>query len=163
MCLECDKKDTCLDAVEESGLLSFAIRLAKDAHWDQLDKIGNPSINHSLSVMRSLSSESEAVQITAVLHDVVEDTLVTLDDVQGMVFSKEIVLAVDAISRREDERYFDYIDRVVLNSIARLVKIADVKDNLNYERMCRLPKDQQRSLTKRYTKALLILEEEKET
>lgn len=108
--------------------LTKAIRLAARQHDGQLDKAGEPYILHPLRVM--LTQTEPAARITAALHDVVEDTEVTLEDL-SQDFSDEIVAAVDALSRREDETYDDYLDRAFQDRIARLVKRADLNDNLS--------------------------------
>jgi (p)ppGpp synthase/HD superfamily hydrolase len=109
-----------------------AIRLALDKHHGQVDKGGMPYIMHPLRVMCQLNSESE--QIAGVLHDVVEDTDVTLDDLRRMGFSEEIVTAVDHLSRREGESYDEFIQRIKPNALAVRVKLADLRDNMDIRR-----------------------------
>jgi (p)ppGpp synthase/HD superfamily hydrolase len=110
--------------------LSDAIALAAVAHAGQLDKSGKPYITHPIRVMMNCARHGETVQMTAVLHDVVEDTWVTLDLLATMGFPREVVEAVDAISRRKGlETYFEYIERCSRNHTAALVKLADIDDN----------------------------------
>jgi (p)ppGpp synthase/HD superfamily hydrolase len=109
--------------------LARAIAIAATAHADQLDKSGNPYILHPLRVMQRVTEHGLAAQIIAVLHDVVEDTWVTLDMLRRMGFPEVIVIGVDSVTRREGERYFDYIARAAAHPVGALVKLADLADN----------------------------------
>jgi len=126
------------------------IKIAVNSHFGIMDKTNIPSIFHSLRVM--LWFKDDIRMAVGVLHDTIEDTKLTLDDLRREGFSEEIVLAVDAISRRKGEIYMDYIKRVSSNKIARDVKIADLKDNMN--RNDGLPENEKKGLTKRYLRAL---------
>lgn len=109
--------------------LDHAIKLATDAHAGQVDKAGDPYILHPLRVMLAVSTPDE--RIAAVLHDVVEDTDVTCDDLYWVHgFKSEIVLALAALTRAKGEDYLDFVQRAKTNAIARAVKIADIRDNL---------------------------------
>ncbi len=112
--------------------LADAIVLAAKAHGVTVDKSGEePYLLHPLRVMLRLKAEPE--RIVGVLHDVVEDTRVTLDDLRREGYSEEIVAAVNAISQRkaQGESYEDYLDRVAANPLARKVKLADLADNMS--------------------------------
>lgn len=109
-----------------------AIRLALDKHHGQVDKGGAPYIMHPLRVMSYMETETE--QIVAVLHDVVEDSDVTLDDLRRMGFSEEIVEAVDHLSRRDDETYEQFIQRIKPHPLAVRVKLGDLRDNMDIRR-----------------------------
>ena len=89
---------------------------------------GEPYIFHPLRVM--LRFGDPVAQTSAVLHDAVEDTEITLDDLRMAGFPEEVVDAIDALTHRADETYEEYIDRVARNPVARRVKVADVEDNL---------------------------------
>ena len=109
--------------------VEVAIGVAFHAHRDQTDKSGHPYILHPLRVM--LAGETEDEQMVGVLHDVVEDTDVTHDDLRKLGFSVEVRAAVFVLSRREDQTYNEYIDEVLLSSkLARKVKLNDVRDNM---------------------------------
>jgi len=101
--------------------------MAALAHDGQTDKIGAPYIFHPLRVASTFSDEM--LQVIAVLHDVVEDTDTALSDIDAR-FPQAVVNAVEALTRRSEESYKKFIDRVALNPNARLVKIADIRDNL---------------------------------
>ncbi len=115
--------------------LEDAIQLAATAHCGQADKAGLPYITHPLRVMGMFLQPEEADErIVAVLHDVVEDTDVTLASLTDLGYPARIVDALDAISRCSQETYHDYIERVALNSLATRVKLADLRDNLDERR-----------------------------
>ncbi len=126
-----------------------AIKIAVDAHFGQVDKQGVPYILHPLRVMFAMETEEE--RIVAVLHDVVEDTPITLGYLHDCGFSPEVIAAVDALTRREGEVYTDFTLRAKANPTARLVKIADIKDNMK-----RLTPELA-GMSKRYIRALVAL------
>ena len=131
-----------------SALTFKAYEYALVAHMEQ--RYGDePYINHPTRVANRMGKNDEVGIAVAYLHDVVEDTQFTLDDLR-LAFRDEIVQAVDSITRRKDEKYFDYIVRLSSNPIAKRVKIADLKENLSQGDL---------SLSTRYYKALKILED----
>lgn len=136
--------------------LDYAIQLARRAHEGQLDKAGRPYIAHPLRVMGSLAGEHE--RMTAVLHDVVEDTATTLEDLAEAGCPAPVLAAVDAISRRPDESQADYLARVVANPLALTVKRADIADNMSADRMGLLDEVTQERLRRKYEAALAQLD-----
>lgn len=113
--------------------LTKAIVIATEAHAGQVDKRGEPYILHPLRVMLAMDTDEE--RIVAVLHDVLEDTSVRANDLRRERMPEYSVLALAALSRREDEPYLEsYIKRAGRHSLARKVKIADLRDNLSPER-----------------------------
>src|SRR4029077_11078299 len=94
-----------------------ALQIAAHAHEGQKDKEGLPYILHPLRVMSRV--EGEKAQIVAVLHDVVEDTKVTLDDLRRAGFSAEILAAVQCVTHRKEEPYAVYVIGCKHNPIAR--------------------------------------------
>jgi len=131
--------------------LTNAIALAVEAHRGQTDKAGEPYILHPLRVMLAVQGEVE--RIAAVLHDVIEDRPKSLsfDDI-ALMFGADVWHAVDALTRRKGEHYFDYVRRAAAHPVARDVKIADVTDNLRWSGD---PKEKSRR--EKYYKALAIL------
>ncbi len=120
--------------------LERAILIAAQAHLGQRDKAGAPYILHPLRMMMRM--ESEAAMIAAALHDVVEDSDWTLEQLRGEGFSEEVLQAVDCLTSREGETYDEFIARVRGSAIARQVKIADLEDNMNVKRIGEItPKD----------------------
>jgi (p)ppGpp synthase/HD superfamily hydrolase len=136
--------------------LDDAIQLARRAHEGQLDKSGRPYIAHPLRVMGHVKGEHE--RMTAVLHDVVEDTDVTLDDLTALGCPPEVLAAVAAISKHPGERQSDYLARVMANPIALTVKRADIADNMSADRMGRLDRPTQERLQAKYEAALRQLD-----
>jgi len=124
--------------------------LASVHHRGQVDKSGVDYIKHPLAVMEMLPYEPPELRIVAVLHDIVEDTDMTLAGLRERGYSDVVVDAVDAISRRESEPYSGYIDRLEKNPLAVQVKIADLKHNLSPARS----KTVDESLLRRYMYAL---------
>jgi GTP diphosphokinase / guanosine-3',5'-bis(diphosphate) 3'-diphosphatase len=136
-------------------MLNKAIELAKIAHEGQLDKGGSPYIDHPLRVMNALESDEE--KIVGVLHDAVEDSNLTLEDLGAAGFGDRIIEAVDAITKREGEKRKDYLNRVMDNRLALKVKIADMSDNADISRIPN-PTDKDRERTKIYNKTILKLQ-----
>ena len=118
------------------GGLDRAINLAVSAHCGQLDKGGQPYILHPLRVM--LACKTDPQRIAAVLHDTVEDGGVELNLIRHW-FGQDIADAVDALSRRSGEDYAAFIERCAANDIARTVKLADLRDNMDMSRLGREP------------------------
>ncbi|MCA9258371.1 MAG: hypothetical protein KDA61_04180 [Planctomycetales bacterium] len=117
--------------------LDEAIQIAAAAHAGVLDKQGAPYILHPLRVM--LGVEGETAQIVAVLHDVVEDTDVSFDDIQLAGFSDDVVDALRLVTHASDVSYADYVVACQANPIARAVKISDLRDNSRLERLLMRP------------------------
>lgn len=109
--------------------LADAIAFAAEAHQEQKRWNGEPYILHPIRVMSEMHTEEE--KIVAILHDVVEDCDITIEYLSTFGYDSIIIKAVDAMTKREDEKYEDYIIRVKENPIARKVKLMDIKDNLN--------------------------------
>jgi (p)ppGpp synthase/HD superfamily hydrolase len=119
--------------VSDMATLERAIRIAAGAHQGHQDKSGLPYILHPLRIM--VCMESVENMIIATLHDVIEDSEWTLDDLRKEGFSEPVVGAVDSLSRREDETFENYIKRLKGNPAAIPVKLEDLKDNMNMLRL----------------------------
>jgi (p)ppGpp synthase/HD superfamily hydrolase len=115
------------------GTLEKAIEIAARAHAGQFDKSGAPYILHPIRLMLAVSGQSE--RMAAVLHDVVEDTNITLDDLRSEGFPEEVLLAVEALTKRPGESRLEAAARASENPIARAVKLADVSDNMDLGRI----------------------------
>jgi len=131
--------------------LARAISLAAQYHEGQTDKGGRPYVFHPLRLMLKALTEQE--QIAAVLHDTIEDTDLTLDDLRKEGFSDEIVEAIDRLSRREEETYHEFILRIKENRLAARVKILDLQDNMDLTRIKKPSEKDQKRLLK-YSRAL---------
>lgn len=110
-----------------------AIEIAAVAHAGQVDKAGAPYVFHPLRVMLAVNTQHE--RMAAVLHDVVEDTDVTLARLESEGFPGEVIRAIDALTKRPGESRLDAAKRASVNPIARKVKMADVSDNMNLSRI----------------------------
>lgn len=119
--------DRTLDNLED--VIAFAV----EAHRGQKDKAGDPYILHPLRMMSRLHGTH--VRMAALLHDVVEDTGHSLDQLRARGVPEPVLAAVDCLTKREGESYDQFLDRVLPNAIARKVKLADLEDNMDVRRM----------------------------
>jgi (p)ppGpp synthase/HD superfamily hydrolase len=150
--------------MQEIHFLDKAILIATKAHHGATDKGGRPYIEHPMRLMMAMSTDLE--KAVAILHDVVEDTDVSLDSLIQQGIPREAVDAVDALSRRTfnigkaDERKEEYLGefiyRIRQNELARKVKVADLYDNLDPKRMVVLSTEETGRM-RRYHRALRIL------
>ncbi|MBQ4059566.1 MAG: GTP pyrophosphokinase [Lachnospiraceae bacterium] len=114
-------------------MLEKAIEIAVESHRGQLDKAGKIYILHPMRVMMRGSNETQ--MITGILHDVVEDTPVTIEMLRLEGFSEEILAALECITKQRGEDYGHFIDRVLTNPLATQIKLYDIEDNLNRDRI----------------------------
>ncbi|WP_404941408.1 HD domain-containing protein [Pseudomonas danubii] len=135
--------------------LERAIAIAARAHAGQVDKGGAPYILHPLRVMLRLSEPRE--QLVAVLHDVIEDSPVTLEQLRGEGFSEEVLQALAALTKVEGEDYSVFIRRAAQNPLARRVKRADLAENSDLSRIPEPSEDDRRRLEK-YRQAIEYLD-----
>lgn len=110
-----------------------ALKIAKKAHRGQRDKAGRPYIEHPLNVAEFMGDEDTCV--VALLHDVVEDTKVTMADLEAAGFTKAQLAALRLLTHDKSVSYMDYIRRIKDNEIARTVKLADLAHNLDLSRI----------------------------
>ena len=133
-----------------------ALEIATRAHEGQYDKSGVPYIEHPKHVAEHV--HGDIAKATAYLHDVLEDTDVTADNLRAEGIPEEVVEAVIVLTHRDYEVYDKYIRRVKKHPIAREVKIADLEHNSDASRIGKLtPRDKAR--LKKYEKALRIITE----
>lgn len=135
----------------ESSITQAAQRIATVAHTGQVDKAGRPYITHPARVAARVAGDDHAVAV-AWLHDVVEDTTVTLTDL-GEQFPAEVVAAVDALTRRDGEEPAEYYARVRRIPLALTVKLADLADNSDPQRLARLDDATRERLVAKYARA----------
>lgn len=109
--------------------LSKAFKIASIAHCKQYDKGGKPYILHPIRVMENLKTDDMELQSIAILHDVVEDTDVTFDDLIKEGFSKRVVSALKLLTHKQEDSYEDYIGKICTSLDAIEVKLADITDN----------------------------------
>lgn len=130
--------DGIFDDGDNQELYGKALELCTEKHAGQVDKAGKPYLGHIARVAGEFYDEKA---IVALLHDIVEDTDVNPGELLQKGFTKEIVDAVVAITKKENESYESFIERVGKNKMAREVKIADLEDNMNIRRLPRISEE----------------------
>jgi (p)ppGpp synthase/HD superfamily hydrolase len=138
-------------------VLDDAIRIAREAHTGQVDKSGNPYIDHPLRVMARVKGAD--AQMVAVLHDVIEDTGVTADDLRAAGCPENVVTSVITISKIPGEPRLSYLRRVSGDPLAVIVKRADIADNTDPVRLAALDEETRNRLREKYTEAIRVLDE----
>ena len=134
-----------------------ALKLCFDAHRDQLDKSGMPYVFHPFHLAEQM--DSEASVILALLHDVVEDTPTTQEDLRRMGFPENVLEALALLTHDEAMPYMEYVALIAQNPLARQVKLADLRHNSD---LSRLDTVDERALARRekYLRAIALLENE---
>lgn len=132
-----------------------ALQLSFEAHKNQVDKSGIPYVYHPFHLAEQMDSE-EAV-IVALLHDVVEDTEYTIEDIAEMGFSKPVTEALMLMTHDEAVPYMDYVSKIKPNPIARAVKLADLRHNSDISRLD-VVDDKARNRIQKYQAAIALLE-----
>lgn len=135
--------------------LERAIAIAVESHKGYVDKAGKPYILHPLRVMLQMDSENKMT--AAVLHDVVEDTGITLEHLRQEGFNQEVIKAVDSVTRRQGESYDDFILRAGSHRIGLEIKMADLKDNLDISRI-KHPTSKDYERLEKYKRAISVLQ-----
>lgn len=137
-------------------MLGKALGIAKNAHKGQVDRAGEPYIMHPITVACSMDTFDGV--IVALLHDVVEDSDYTFEDLERDGFSDEIISALKLLTHEKDVPYMDYIKQIKGNDLARKVKMADLSHNMDITRLPKITEKDEKRLEK-YKEALRILEE----
>lgn len=135
--------------------LERAIAVAARAHEGQQDKGGTAYILHPLRVMLRVQTTEQ--RIVAVLHDVLEDTRMSLADLAREGFALKILAAVQALSRRDGESYEAFVARLGGDPLARVVKLADLADNSDLSRIA-MPGPEDLARLQRYQRASAYLQ-----
>lgn len=131
-----------------------ALKLCFEAHKDQVDKSGMPYVFHPFHVAEQMTDE--ATTIVALLHDVVEGTDYTLEDLAAEGFGEDILEAVALMTHEDDVPYLDYVAKLKDNPIARAVKLADLAHNSDLSRIGEVD-DETRERLEKYKKATALL------
>ena len=131
-----------------------AMKLCFKAHKDQVDKSGMPYVFHPFHVAEQMTDE--VTTIVALLHDVVEDTDYTLEDIAAEGFGEDILKAVALMTHEDDVPYLDYVAKLKDNPIARAVKLADLAHNSDLSRIGEVDEETRERLEK-YQKAIALL------
>ena len=134
----------------------MALKLCVEAHKEQVDKSGMPYVFHPFHLAEQMNTEETT--IVALLHDLVEDTDYTIEDLVDMGFDKSITDAIALMTHADNVAYMDYVRAIKDNPIAKTVKLADLKHNSD---LTRLETVDEKALSRRekYLKAIAILQE----
>lgn len=138
-------------------LYQQALAIAENAHKGQVDKAGVAYIQHPLYVASLV--EGELAKTIALLHDVVEDSAWTLEDLRMEGLSEEVVQAVGILTKNRDESYEEYLMHVKQNPLARQVKLADLQHNSDLSRLTTVT-EIDRKRAEKYRRAIAFLSEE---
>ena len=133
-----------------------AMKLCFAAHKDQVDKSGMPYVFHPFHLAEQMTDE--ATTVTALLHDVVEDTDITLNDLRAMGFPAEAVDAIAMMTHDPKVPYLEYVAKIKTNPIAKAVKLADLRHNSDLSRLDTVDEKALERVEK-YRKAIRLLEE----
>lgn len=131
-----------------------AMKIAYEAHHGQVDKSGVPYIFHPFHLAEQMDTEEEC--IVALLHDTVEDTYVTIEQLKKEGFSSNVIQAIKLLTHDKSVDYLEYVANLKSNSIARKVKLADLRHNSDPTRM-RNPTEKDILRHEKYKKAIQIL------
>lgn len=139
-----------------TDLTRKAMQIAYDAHHGAVDSTGAPYIFHPMHLAEQMDTEYACC--AALLHDVVEDTDITLDDLRAAGFPLPVIVAVGLLTHDPRVDYFDYVRALKANPIAKAVKLADLKHNSDLSRWPRLD-EQDIERNRKYAMAKAILME----
>ena len=132
-----------------------ALKLCFEAHKEQIDKSGMPYVFHPFHLAEQMQDEEST--IVALLHDVVEDTDYTLDDLSKMGFDDSVLTAINLMTHEDGVPYMDYVEQIKTNPIAKIVKLADLRHNSDMTRLDVVtPRNQERA--EKYLAAIKLLE-----
>lgn len=134
-----------------------AMQIAYAAHHGQVDKGGLPYIFHPYHLAQQMDDEVSCC--AALLHDVVEDTDITMEQL-AREFPAEVISILQLLTHRSDVPYFDYVRRIKANPIAVKIKLADIAHNSDQSRCPNLTREQLAYLRRKYEKAKSILLED---
>ena len=136
-------------------MTKIALKLCFETHKDQVDKSGMPYVFHPFHLAEQMTDEETT--IVALLHDVVEDSDRTLDDLKELGFSEKVLSAIELMTHADGVPYMEYVAKIKSNPIAKEVKLADLKHNSDMSRLETVtPYDEARA--EKYKKAIELLE-----
>lgn len=133
----------------------IALKLCFEAHKNQTDKSGLPYVFHPFHLAEQMIDEETT--IVALLHDVVEDTAYTIDNLREIGFDKKILEAIELMTHNDNTQYMDYVAKIKTNPTAKIVKLADLKHNSDITRLDTITNKDQSRIDK-YLKVIEILE-----
>ncbi len=116
-------------------MLDVAISITAQAFEGKLDKGGTPYILHCITVMEGVRALGSVAMQAAMMHDLIEDTKWTLDDLRKKGFAEEVIKIVEKVTHLSTDSYDDYLDKIAVCPIARAIKLADLDHNSQIHRM----------------------------
>lgn len=137
-------------------ILEKAIKIAVNAHHEQTDKSGKPYIFHPLRVMNNVNTEEE--KIVAILHDVLEDTDISINDLKAEGIPDVLIGQLIILTHSPDTEYNAYIEQISKHRIATIVKLADLKDNMNISRIPKITEKDIERLQKYHTSYSFLIQ-----
>ena len=139
------------------NLYNRALLLVSDLFQDKKDKAGFPYINHLIRV--SVKLDTEELRIAGLLHDVLEDTLITKDDLRELGFSNRVISIIEGVTNKVGENYNDKIKRIIDNGDMDVIKLkySDMSDNANKKRLAKLSIITRNRLINKYKDNLELL------
>lgn len=137
-----------------TALTKKAMKISFNAHKEQVDKNGIPYIYHPIHLAEQMSDENTTC--VALLHDVVEDTEITFEDLEKEGFTKEIIEALKLMTHDEAVPYLEYVKKIKNNPIATTVKLADLNHNSDLTRLD-VVDEKAKERVQKYKKAIEIL------
>ncbi|MFO7959373.1 MAG: HD domain-containing protein [Nitriliruptoraceae bacterium] len=147
----------------DPALLATALSIAARAHAGQVDKAGNAYLAHPLRVAARVMDDGDEVVAAALLHDVLEDSELTLQDLAGAGLPPRVLEAVDRLTRRPGETHGAAVRRAAAHPMSALIKRADIADNSDPDRLALLPEELKARLSAKYARALAVLEDPERT
>lgn len=139
-----------------TDLTKAAMRLSFEAHKGQIDKGRVPYVYHPFHLAEQMKTEETV--IVALLHDVVEDTERTIDDIRALGFPESVIEALSILTHDKSVDYMDYVAKIKTNPIAKAVKIADLEHNSDLSRLDAAD-EKTRTRIKKYEAAIKLLKE----
>lgn len=139
------------------SMLDKAMIVAREALKGINDQNGEPYINHSIRIMDKMDTEDE--KVVALLHDVMEDSETTIHDLEYVGFGREVLEAVEQLTKRKDMTYDEYIEDISCSDLARKIKLAEIDDNLDVFRVNKMS-FKTYSLEERAKRSKAVLERE---
>lgn len=137
-----------------SKKIKQAMKIAYKAHDGQYDKNGYPYIHHPFHLAEQMETEEEI--IVALLHDVIEDSKISIKELKEAGFSKEVITAIELLTKPSDANYFNYIRKISTNELAKKVKLADLLHNRDLSRFDKVT-EKEWERNKKYQRAYNLL------
>ena len=138
----------------EQSMVDLALSIARKAHEGQLDKAGVDYIEHPIYVASQVDTEEE--KAVALLHDVIEDSPVSAEELLQAGLPETVVTAVQVLTKKKEQDYQTYLETVKKNPLVRVVKLADLKHNSDLSRLSSIT-EKDRERLKKYKKAIDFL------